>query len=74
MTEFIVSTFYKSDGMSFEKDEIAMDAVGRDTDESGWGCGERDLGWICESKDEAEQVKVALESVGMVADVAELPR
>ena len=40
MYNFQVNTFYKSDGTSFDKDDVAMDAVGRDAEESGWGCGE----------------------------------
>ena len=72
MDNFLVSTFYATDGTSFEQDEIAMDAVGRDTDESGWGGGERDLGWLCETESEANEIKAALENIGMTADIAKL--
>lgn len=65
-----VSTSYKCD-TDFSLDAIATEAVGREIDECGWGCGERDIGWLCSSKVEVKRVKKALESVGMVADVTD---
>jgi hypothetical protein len=71
---FEVSTFYACDGMLFDKDEIAMDAVGRDTDDSGWGSGERDLGWTCKTLREAQKIAIALENIGMPAAVEKIER
>lgn len=69
---YLVSTFYTFDG-SFGQDDAATTAVGREPDETGCGCGERDLGWICATKDEAALVvATSLESIGMTADVARL--
>jgi hypothetical protein len=69
-TEFLVSAVYGCTD-DFHLDDVATKAVGREIDECGWCGGERDIGWICESEDEVEQVKTAIESVGLVADVSE---
>lgn len=74
MAQYLASTRYLcNDGPCSDRDNVVMDAVGRDADECGWGCGERDLGWICRSKAAAEKVKLVLENIGMSADVARLP-
>jgi hypothetical protein len=70
-TEFLVSTVYGRTTDDFYLDDLATKAVGREIDECGWGGGERDVGWICESEDEVEQVKTALKSIGLVPDVSE---
>lgn len=68
MAQYQVSTFYECDD-DFHLDAVAANAVGRDIDECGWGFGERDVGWLCNSKAEVKRVVKALKSVGMVADV-----
>lgn len=65
--QYEVTTFYLCDGLSFPLDEEAMNAVGRDTDSSGWGCGERDLSWSCKSRAEAHAAWQALKDIGMDA-------
>jgi hypothetical protein len=65
---FEVTTFYKFDG-SFAQDDVAEKAVGREHDESGWGCGERDIGWICRTEGAANKIKAALEKIGMPVSI-----
>lgn len=71
MTEFLVSTFYSCDGLNFDRDAVATLAAGGEAEESGWGMGERDLGWICETKSEADEIAKALEKVGFEVDISE---
>lgn len=73
MAKFEVSTSYETDGSSFDRDAAAIAVVGGDPEESGWGCGQRDLGWLCETRREANEVKVALESIGMPVSIMRLP-
>ena len=46
-------------------DEAAHNAVGRVSDFSGAGFGERDLGWVCQSEIEAERISRSLRQIGM---------
>jgi hypothetical protein len=66
---FEVSTFYKFDGVSSDRDAAATKAVGREPEESGWGGGERDVGWICRTEGAANKIKTALEKIGMPVSI-----
>jgi hypothetical protein len=48
-----------------EKTKEACKVAGRYCDESGYGFGQRDLGWYCETKEEAEKIKSNLEKIGL---------
>ena len=43
--------------------------AGRNPDFAGYGFGERDLGWTCESELEAEKIKLALAKIGIFAEI-----
>lgn len=70
-----VTTSYPFEG-NFDKDKVAINAVGRSKDFSGRsitnaGFGNRDLGWVCDTWGEAEKIKAALEGVGLVAKIVQ---
>lgn len=44
-------------------------AVGRSRDFSGTDFSDRDLGWVCNSPEEAARVAKAIENLGLVAQV-----
>ena len=71
MARFEVSTWYPCDGLSFDRDEVAFSAAGRESDDSGWGCGEREHSWTCKTKSTAEKMKRALEGAGFDVHVME---
>jgi hypothetical protein len=62
-----VRTSYPFDG-SFYRDDAAKQAAGRASDFSGFGFGQRDLGWNCKSEFEAERIKRALDKIGLRAE------
>jgi hypothetical protein len=56
-------------GGSFYRDEAAAHAAGRRSDFSGFGSGDRDLGWVCKSEFEAERIKRALSKIGLTSAI-----
>lgn len=66
--KFEVRTKYTFQG-SFSLDTVAEKTVGRISDFSGCGFGERDLGWVCASELEAEKIKRALDRVGLRSEI-----
>ena len=53
----------------FNLDGFAESAAGRKPDFSGYGFGERDLGWVCKTDWEAQKMKRALDKIGLRAEI-----
>lgn len=79
---FEVRASYKMDGQFADSrpgygermDSAATAAAGRQSDFSGAGFGERDLGWNCDSEIEAHRIATALGRVGLAARVVSVSR
>jgi uncharacterized lipoprotein YddW (UPF0748 family) len=70
MKRFDVHASYQNDG-KFQLDAPAEKVAGRPTDFSGqWlDSDQRDIGWECETKAEAQKIKKALRSLGINAKI-----
>jgi hypothetical protein len=63
-----VNASYEWEG-EFELDEDAKIVAGRGCDYAGCDFGQRELGWYCETKDEAKHIVRALTNIGMKAEL-----
>lgn len=67
-TKLEVRTKYSADNFpSF--DDVLFNAVGRPSDFSGMGFGERDHGWFCGSEIEQHKIKSAIKKLGLTPEV-----
>ena len=69
---FDVHSHYNLVNNDFSPDERALKAAGRPTDFCGCWLEppyQRDLGWECKTKAEAQTIKMALQKIGMPAHI-----
>ena len=72
MAKIQVRTSYKVNGWFGARDDMdaaARAAVGRSTDFSGSGFGERDIGWFADSDFEARRIAKALRKIGLQPEI-----
>ena len=61
---FEVVLKYPMNEFSAEKDDAIFAAAGRQSEWSGGGMGLRDIGWTCQTFEQAQELKCALSPFG----------